>query len=80
MKDDAWLQLAELEEKYTKVWEFRPDLDIVAAGADRCVLLNGVPHNVQTVREYMAVLEKACAFVEKVNPAWASIDRQREGG
>lgn len=71
MKDDAWKQLHDLEEKYTRVWEFRPDLDVVAVGTERCVVLNGVPHNVGTVREYVAVLVEACDFVDKANPTWA---------
>lgn len=80
MKDDAWKQLADLAEKYTEIWEFRPDLDVVASGLERHVMLDGVPHNVETVREYITILEQACAFVEKVNPAWASIDRECESG
>ena len=74
-KDDAWRQLHDLLEKYTKEWDFRPDLEVVADATGRCIRLGDVSHNVDTIREYVAILGEACDFVEQANPEWARLRR-----
>ena len=83
MSKDAWEKMCVLEtkiedliEKYKRTWEMRSDLDVIADGCGRHVLLNGSQHNVSTIRELIVVLNDACDFVENVNPQWAGLDAQ----
>lgn len=47
---DAWKQLKELHEQYTREWEVRPDLAVTALGTDRGVRL-GVRYHAGNPRE-----------------------------
>ena len=69
---DAWAQLDDLYRRYSAHWDFRPDLEVFADGPERHIKLNGVQHNVGTVRAYIRVLEAACDVVDAANPVWAS--------
>lgn len=74
---DAWEQLYELQERYTRIYETladgyeRRDLIVRADALERCVWVHGEGHNVKTIRQYIDVLEQACVFVEDANPTWA---------
>lgn len=72
MSKDAWEQLDDLRHKYGMEWNFRDDLFVFADGCERHIMLNNHQHNVCTVREYIAILEEACDFVEQVNPKWSN--------
>ena len=78
MSKDAWEkkcaredELDALIDRYSRTWEVRSNLDVVASGCDREILINGTSHNVGTVREFIDALEEACAFVQNANPKWA---------
>lgn len=86
--DDAWKQVADLQEKYSQDYEVRPDLLVQALGVDRNVRLTlfgerdgefgqrsfkETQRNVKTMRELAYALLDACAFVEQSNPTWAGL-------
>ena len=68
---DAWEQYHDLQKRFIREWSVRPDLDVVAVAHERHIELHGERHNVCTVREYIAVLQSACDFIEDSNPQWA---------
>ena len=84
--DDAWKQLHKLLEKFTRNWEVRKDIEVVARACDRgvelilwdhageraCQLSTG-KRNVSTMRELAAALTAACDFVDASNPIWAGM-------
>lgn len=87
MNADAWKQHHDLLERFTRRFEPRNDLAVVAHACDRSVELSlGTPRNgrsllrynwhstkrnVRTMRELAEALLAACDFVEEMNPTWA---------
>ena len=69
---DAWEQYFDLTDKFTWEFERRDDMHVKADGCRRCVVINGVQHNVNTVREWIQDLQVACDHVEEANPTWAA--------
>lgn len=67
---DAWERQRDLDEEYIVNFELRSDLRISAQAHHRTVKINGVQHNVATIREYIELLEEACDWVEGYNPEW----------
>jgi hypothetical protein len=87
MSKDAWKQEHDLHEKFTKEWDVRPDLSVVALACDRTVRFDlrysddgplkmgrwhSTQRNVGTMRELANALLDACDFVEASNPKWTA--------